>query len=234
MKIHIVENYEEMSKLAAEIIIDQVKNKPDSILGLATGSTPEGLYEKLIEAHKKGLDFSKVTSFNLDEYVGLEKNHPQSYHYFMTEKLFSGINIKKENTHFPSDEAEISYDEEIAEAGGLDLQLLGLGNNGHIAFNEPAEELSAKTGPVNLTESTIEANSRFFESKDQVPKKAITSGMATIMQAEKLLILASGPAKADVVKKLIAGDIITTKCPATLTLLHRDATLIVDKAAAGK
>lgn len=169
MKIFIEKNYEEMSKKAAEIFIDAIKEKPNIILGLATGSTPIGLYKELIRAHKEeGLDFSKVTSFNLDEYVGLSPDHPSSYGYYMREELFDHINIPKENAHVPNGKAENleeyckEYDEMIEKAGGIDIQLLGVGENGHIAFNEPDESLSIGTNIVKLTDNTIEVNSRFL------------------------------------------------------------------------
>lgn len=241
MKIIIAKNYEEMSQKAAEIFEDAIQKNPKIVLGLATGSTPVGMYEHLAEAHaKRGLDFSGVQSFNLDEYVSLAPEHPQSYHYFMNENLFSKVNIQKENTHFPAyneekpEESGARYDEAIEEAGGIDLQVLGIGQNGHIAFNEPAEQLSVATGLVTLTQSTIAANSRFFDRVEDVPKQAISSGMGTILKARKIVILASGADKKDAVAKLLDGTKVTTQWPVTLTLLHPDVTLIVDEAAAGK
>lgn len=236
MKIIICKDYEEMSKEAAKIFSDRIKNKKDIILGLATGSTPIGMYENLVKENKEGkLDFSNVRSFNLDEYLGISEDNDQSYHYFMNDNLFSKVNIKKENTHFPClDENEDGshYDKEIEEAGGIDIQVLGIGRNGHIAFNEPAEELNVNTGKINLTQSTIEANSRFFESEDQVPVSAVSMGMGSIMKAKELVILASGKEKADAVKYLIKGDKVSTDCPVSFALLHPNATLIVDEDAA--
>ncbi|NLV88240.1 MAG: glucosamine-6-phosphate deaminase [Tissierellia bacterium] len=238
MKIFIEKNYEEMSKKAAEIFIDAIKEKPNIILGLATGSTPIGLYKELIRAHKEeGLDFSKVTSFNLDEYVGLSPDHPSSYGYYMREELFDHINIPKENAHVPNGKAENleeyckEYDEMIEKAGGIDIQLLGVGENGHIAFNEPDESLSIGTNIVKLTDNTIEVNSRFFDSIEEVPKTAISMGIGGILKAKKIVLLANGKKKAPVIKKLLNTDRVTTKFPVSFLLLHPDVTVIVDEEA---
>lgn len=235
MKIIVCENYEEMSLKGAEIVKEQVVSKPNCILGLATGSTPVGLYTCLAEMNKKGdLDFSKVTSFNLDEYYPISPENDQSYRYFMNENLFSKINIDIANTHVPNGMAEDpekackEYDESILAAGGIDLQILGIGQNGHIAFNEPAEELHEGTHLTGLTESTIKANSRFFEKEEDVPTKAVTMGIASIMRARKIIILANGPAKREVVEKLINGG-ITTSIPASILKVHPDVTLICDR-----
>ncbi|HLS52923.1 MAG TPA: glucosamine-6-phosphate deaminase, partial [Tissierellaceae bacterium] len=184
MEVIVKKDYESLSKQVAEILAEEIRKKPDIKLGLATGSTPVGTYEELIKLHKqKGLDFSKVKTFNLDEYIGLSGDHPNSYRYFMNDILFDHINIKKENTFIPNGKARDpkkeckAYDKLIEEAGGIDIQILGIGTNGHIAFNEPAEELSAGTSVVDLTENTIKDNSRFFDSIDEVPKTAITMGI---------------------------------------------------------
>ena len=238
MRVIIEKDYDGISKRAAEEIKDLINSKPDCILGLATGSSPIGLYKELIELNKEGkVDFSKVTSINLDEYIGLSGDHPQSYRYFMNDTLFNHINIDKNKTYVPNGKSENmeeeckNYDERIIELGGIDLQLLGIGNNGHIAFNEPSEELSVGTHVTGLTESTIEANSRFFDSIDEVPKTAVTMGLGGIMKAKKILLVASGKSKAEVIAKLVEGK-ITTQVPATLLLVHRDVTIIVDEDAA--
>ena len=237
MKIIVCENYDEMSLKGAEIVKEQVNSKPDCILGLATGSTPVGLYTCLAEMNKKGdVDFSKVTSFNLDEYYPISPENDQSYRYFMNENLFSKINIDITKTHVPNGMAEDpekackEYDESILAAGGIDLQILGIGQNGHIAFNEPADELYEGTHLTGLTESTIKANARFFEKEEDVPTKAVTMGIASIMRARKIIILANGPAKQEIVEKLINGG-ITTNIPASILKVHPDVTLICDRAA---
>ncbi|MBU5455686.1 glucosamine-6-phosphate deaminase [Caproiciproducens sp. MSJ-32] len=238
MRLIITKNYDELSKRAAEIIAETIKEKPNAILGLATGSSPVGLYKELIKMYKDGeVDFSNVTTVNLDEYVGLSGEHPQSYRYFMNENLFNHVNINKNNTYVPNGLAEDAeeegrrYDAKIAELGGTDLQLLGIGNNGHIAFNEPAEELVFGTHLTDLTEDTIKANSRFFNSIEEVPTQAFSMGIGGIMKAKKILLIASGEEKAEAVKAMIEGN-ITTKLPASLLQLHHDVTVIVDEAAA--
>ncbi|SHF23571.1 glucosamine-6-phosphate deaminase [Thermoanaerobacter uzonensis DSM 18761] len=238
MKVIITVNYDEMSKKAAEIVKKQIKEKPNTVLGLATGSTPLGMYKHLIEVYKRGeIDFSNVITFNLDEYIGLSPDHPQSYHYFMFHNFFNHINIKKENVHIPNGIAEDleeecrKYDEEIEKAGGIDLQILGIGVNGHIGFNEPEESIETKTHVVTLTEDTINANKRFFKSAEEVPRKAITMGLGSIMKAKKIVLLASGKNKAEAIKETIKGQ-LTTKVPATVLALHPDVTIIIDKEAA--
>jgi glucosamine-6-phosphate deaminase len=238
MKLIIEKNYDDMSKAAANIVKDEMEKKPNIILGLATGSTPVGMYKELIRLHKEtGLDFSKVTTFNLDEYVGIDEDHPNSYHYFMKDTLFDHINIHMKNTFVPNGKADEperyckEYDKFIEEKGGIDLQILGIGENGHIAFNEPDDELNVGTSIVNLTQSTIEANSRFFDSIDEVPKTAITMGIGSIMKAKKIILLANGKKKAKVIKKLLKADKITTKLPASMLLLHHDVTIIIDEEA---
>lgn len=238
LKVIIEKDYDSMSKKAAEIFIQAIKEKPNIVLGLATGSTPIGLYRELIRVHKEeGLDFSRVTTFNLDEYLGLSSDHPNSYGYFMKEQLFDHINISRENTHIPDGMAENpeeyckKYDKMIDDLGGIDIQLLGVGENGHIAFNEPDDSLSIGTSIVKLAEKTIEANSRFFESKDQVPREAISMGIGSILKAKKIVLLANGKKKAEVVKKLLTTDRVSTKFPASFLLLHPDVTIIVDEEA---
>lgn len=240
MQVIKTKDYNEMSHVAGVIVEALIREKPDAVLGLATGSTPIGLYEHLVEAHQKGgLDFQHVTTFNLDEYLDLPKDHPQSYHTFMYENLFGKVNLSPDRIHFPDEEYDAieesaeSYDARIRRAGGIDLQVLGIGRNGHIAFNEPAEELSFFTSTVSLTPSTREANARFFSSIEDVPTRAVSSGMGTIMQAKHLLILANGADKREAVARLLDGHKVTTSCPVTLALLHPNVTLIVDEAAAG-
>lgn len=235
MKLIVVENYDEMSRLAAIKIKEVIDSKPDAILGLATGSTPIGTYKELINMNKAGeLDFSKVTTINLDEYIGLSEKNTQSYRYFMNENLFNHINIKKANTFIPNglakniEEETKKYDEKIDELGGTDIQILGIGSNGHIAFNEPNDYLTAGSHLTNLAESTINANSRFFNSIDEVPKTAITMGLGQIMKSKKILLLATGENKAEAIKEVLSGK-ITTKNPATMLQMHRDVTLIIDK-----
>lgn len=236
MRIIKTANYGETSKKAAFIIASQVVLDPKSILGLATGSTPLGTYENLIEWCKTGyLDFSQITSFNLDEYLGLSPEHDQSYRYYMDNNLFNQINIKKENTHVPDGttadiEAEcLKYDESIAEKGGIDLQLLGIGLDGHIGFNEPSDCFMKKTHCVSLTKSTIEANSRFFADINDVPEKAITMGMKSIMNAKKILLIVDGESKKEILKKALFGP-ITPYVPASILQLHPDLTVIASNA----
>lgn len=238
MRIIVEKNYEAMSKRAAEEIAKVVNDKPNCVLGLATGSTPEGLYKELISLNKEEkVDFSKVTSVNLDEYVGLPGEHSQSYRYFMNTNLFNHINIDKSRTFVPNGLAQDieeeckRYDERINELGGIDIQLLGIGNNGHIGFNEPSEFLYMGTHLTGLAESTIEANSRFFDSMDEVPKKAITMGLGGIMKAKKILLIANGEKKAEIIAKLVEGK-ISTQVPASILQVHHDVTIIVDEAAA--
>ena len=234
MKKIVCKNYEELSKCGADIIAEQIKAKPDSILGLATGSTPIGLYKCLREMP---LDFSNISSFNLDEYYPISKENDQSYCYFMKDNLFNHIQVK--STDIPNGEASDAeaecrrYDEAIEQAGGIDLQLLGLGVNGHIGFNEPADALSVGTHAVDLTESMIEANARFFANKEDVPRRALTLGLGGIMRAKKILVLASGKNKAEVVRKMFSGE-VTTDVPASLLQLHNDVTVIVDEDANGE
>lgn len=238
MKIYIEENYEEVSKRAALIMASQVILKPNSILGLATGSTPIGMYEELVAMYKRGeVDFSNVTTFNLDEYYKLPIENENSYYSFMMNTLFNHINVKKENIHLPNgmtdnvEEECRNYEEKIKEAGGIDVQLLGIGGNAHIGFNEPDENLNVNTNLVDLTEKTIRDNSRFFDNEEDVPKKAISMGIASIMKAKKIILLASGEGKAEAIRDMTNGY-ISTKVPASILQAHQDVTLIIDKDAA--
>lgn len=232
MKVIYTKSYAELSEKAAELIAAQVQGKAESVLGLATGSTPIGTYEKLIEMNKAGkVDFSKVTSINLDEYVGLTGDHDQSYRYFMNDKLFNHVNINKENTNVPNGvaadiEAECKrYDALIEEKGGIDLQLLGIGHNGHIGFNEPCDIFEKNTHRVQLGETTIQANARFFGSMDEVPKEAVTMGIQAIMMAKKVLLIANGPDKKDIIEKAVNGP-VTPQVPASILQFHPDVTVI--------
>lgn len=241
MELKIVNNYNEMSDMAADLVAGLLEDKKSAVLGLATGSTPEGMYARLVETYRQGrIDFSAAATFNLDEYVGLTPDHPQSYQYYMNKHLFDHVNIKPENINIPYcgkkadlDHICAGFDQKIARAGGIDLQVLGIGVNGHIGFNEPAEYLRTTTHLVELAEETIEANSRFFDSIDDVPRKAITMGMGSIMGAKKLLLLASGKNKAKAVSNSFS-DLITTKTPASLLQLHRDVLVIIDREAASQ
>lgn len=237
LKLVPARDYKDMSRKAANIISAQVILKPDSVLGLATGSTPIGTYETLVHRCEKGdLDFFNVKTVNLDEYVGLEGTHDQSYRYFMNQNLFDKVNIRKENTNVPDGsnpdaEAECArYHSVIESMGGIDLQLLGIGNNGHIGFNEPCDEFPMYTHKVELTQSTIEANSRLFDSIDDVPKYAYTMGIGEIMSAKAVLILASGKAKAPIIKELIEGP-VTPQVPASILKMHSNVILIADEEA---
>ena len=232
MKIIKVKNYAELSRKTANIIFAQVIQNPKSVLGLATGSTPIGAYKQLIEWYNKGdLDFSEATSVNLDEYCGLPSGHDQSYRYFMDDNLFNHVNIDKSRTNLPNGNAiDMSaegenYDNLIDELGGIDIQLLGIGHNGHIGFNEPDSSFIKGTHVVELGESTIEANARFFDTIDDVPKTAITMGMKSIMQAKKVLLVANGNDKLEILKKALTGD-VTPQVPASILQLHADLTVI--------
>lgn len=234
MKIISTDSYYQMSRMAANLISAQVIMKPDCVLGLATGSTPVGTYEQLIRWYQKGdLDFSSVTTINLDEYKGLSPDNDQSYRYFMNQHFFQFINIKPENTYVPdgliadSQKACSDYNRIITQCGGIDLQLLGLGLNGHIGFNEPGAAFEKETHCVDLSESTIRANSRFFDSMELVPKQAYTMGIKTIMQAKKIVVIVNGAAKAQIVREAFFGP-ITPKVPASVLQLHNDVTLIGD------
>ena len=240
MKIYKAKDYKDMSRKAANIISAQVIMKPNCVLGLATGSTPIGTYDQLVEWYNKGdLDFSEVTTVNLDEYKGLPRTNDQSYYYFMHQHLFDRVNIDPERTNVPNGmepdaEKECGrYEDLIRSLGGVDLQLLGLGHNGHIGFNEPGEAFEKETHCVDLTESTIEANKRFFASADDVPKQAYTMGIKTIMQAKKILIVVNGENKADIVERAFFGP-VTPEVPASILQLHNDVTLVGDEEALAK
>lgn len=237
IKFVCAKDYDEMSRRAANVISAQLIEKADSVLGLATGSTPIGLYNCLAERCVMGdLDFSKVTTVNLDEYKGLTHDNDQSYYYFMNKNLFSKINIDPANTNVPDgtiedpEEACAKYEAIIAATGGIDLQLLGIGHNGHIGFNEPADVFPKLTNCVNLTESTINANARFFASIEDVPTQAYTMGIQTIMNAKKILLVANGAGKAEILKKSFFGD-ITPQVPASVLQLHPDVTVVGDEEA---
>ena len=242
MEIIIVKDRVALAQHAAAIIQKQVENKPDSVLGLATGTTPEDTYALLVKAHKEdGLDFSKVRTFNLDEYLGLPRDHDQSYYWFMHDRLFNHINVKPENVHLPdgmaSDPAASCrvYDEKISALGGIDLQLLGIGGDGHIAFNEPGSSLVSRTRVKTLTEQTIRDNAKLFfgGNEREVPRFAITMGVGSIMDARRLLLLASGARKADVVRAFIEGP-VSAAVTASALQLHSDATVVLDEEAASR
>ncbi len=240
MKFIVCKDYEEISKKAAEIMADVIKNKPNCVLGLATGSTPTGMYKELINMNKSGeISFEKVVSYNLDEYYPISPDNDQSYRYFMNDNLFNHIDIKMENTHLLNGEAQnpdeecAKYDKAIEVAGGIDIQVLGIGRNGHIAFNEPDDALIAPTHKTGLTEDTIDANARFFASADDVPKHALTMGMASIFGAKKIILLANGASKKDAIKDLLSDEIKTSN-PSTLLKLHPDVTILCDKEAYGE
>lgn len=237
MTIYEVKDYQEMSKKTANILGAQITLKPEAVLGLATGSTPVGAYQYMVAAYQNGdLDFSKVTTVNLDEYKGLSGDNDQSYRYFMNTNLFEHVNIDLNRTHVPnglepdSDKACSEYNEVIRSVGGVDIQLLGIGGNGHIGFNEPSDIFEKETHCVDLTESTIQANARFFESIDEVPKQAYTMGIGTIMSAKKILLIASGEGKAQALYDSLMGP-ITPKVPASVLQLHNDVTVVADEAA---
>lgn len=234
MRIIKAPDYQSMSRMAANIISAQIIMKPKCVLGLATGSTPLGIYAQLIDWYKKGdLDFSEVQTINLDEYKGLAPDNDQSYRYFMNQNLFYHINIDMANTYVPDglemdrEKACNDYNNIILSSGGVDMQLLGLGNNGHIGFNEPGEAFEKMTHCVKLTESTVQANSRFFETIDEVPKEAYTMGIKSIMQAKKIVVVVNGSGKAQIVKDAFFGP-VTPKVPASVLQLHNDVTLVGD------
>ena len=234
MKV-IIDSTENIAAMAAQQYVSLLKRKPNAILGGATGSTPLGLYAELVRLNKAGkISFKDASSFNLDEYVGLDGTHDQSYRYFMDHNLFDHIDIDKARTRVPSG-IDISdpaaYDKEIQAAGGVDLQLLGIGNNGHIGFNEPGTPFGSLTHIVELTESTREANKRFFASIDEVPTHAVTMGIKTVMQARSIILMAIGPAKAPIMKEMLQGP-VTEKVPASVLQLHPDVTVYMDYEAA--
>lgn len=240
MQVWVANDYDEMSRQAAQLIADLIRKKPTAVLGLATGSTPLGLYAELVRLHQQeGLDFSRVTTFNLDEYWGLADDHPASYHRFMWDNLFSKINIRPEAVHIPSGvaadlDAECArYEEEIRRAGGIDLQVLGIGHNGHIGFNEPGTPFSSRTHRCVLTTDTRTANARFFASMDQVPREAVSMGIATIMEARRILLLANGSNKASAIGAAVHGP-VSEEVPASVLQRHPDVIVLVDRAAAAR
>ncbi|MHC4441384.1 MAG: glucosamine-6-phosphate deaminase [Planctomycetota bacterium] len=240
MEIVICPNYEDLSQKAAKVVADVVRAKPNAVLGGATGSSPVGLYKELIRMHREeNLDFSKVTTFNLDEYVPLGPDHNQSYYYFMFEQLFKHINIPKQNVHVPSgieqdyDNYCSKYEQQIKDAGGIDIQILGIGSDGHIAFNEPGSSLASRTRIVYLTEETIDDNARFFEKKEDVPVRAISMGVGTILEARKLLLVANGKNKAEALAAAVEGP-VTCMCTASALQLHPDSIVFADEKAASK
>lgn len=240
MNIVRVKDYEEMSIKAAHLFVAQMINKPNSILGLATGSTPIGVYEQLVKFYNEGMvSFKNATAFNLDEYVGIPQNHLQSYWTFMQKHFFGLVDFRPENQHIPRGESEnpeqeaADYDKAIKAVGGIDIQLLGIGRNGHIGFNEPNVKFEAKTHVVALDEQTINDNARFFDSRDEVPKTAISMGIKTIMQSRQIILLASGAEKSDAIYKMINGN-ITPDLPASVLQLHPNVTVILDKDAASQ
>ena len=239
MKITVVKNYDEMSRVAADAMAEVIAAKPDCVLGLATGDTPIGMYRNLVAMYEAGkLDFAKIRTVNLDEYYPITPDNDQSYRYFMNYHLFDKVNVNKANTAVPDgtvareqvDAFCADYEAKIDELGGIDVQVLGIGRNGHIGFNEPDAELIPITHLTALTASTIEANSRFFASEEDVPKHALTMGIQSVFKAKKILLMVSGKNKAEAVKALLTGN-ITTKCPASLLCLHPDVVLICDEAA---
>lgn len=238
MEIRIFDHAQDAAVVAAEIIAKVIKSQDKTVLGLATGSTPVPMYKELARLNAAGeLDFKNVYSYNLDEYIGLDGTHDQSYRYFMNDNLFNHINIDKEHTHVPcgtgADHAQDAkhYDEMIEAEGGIDVQVLGIGNNGHIGFNEPCDVFYKGTHVVDLTDSTIDANKRFFEHREDVPKQAITLGMGGIMHARKVIMLAFGAGKAEAVRAMINGE-IDPKCPASILQLHDDVVVLLDKESA--
>ena len=240
MRIYETANYEEMSRKAANILSAQVISKPDSVLGLATGSTPIGMYDQLVEWYNKGdVDFSEVKTVNLDEYKGLARANDQSYYYFMHKHLFDRVNINPDNTNVPdgtqmdSEKECARYEKLIESMGGVDIQLLGIGRNGHIGFNEPDNCFAKTTHCVDLTESTIEANKRFFASADDVPRQAYTMGIGTIMKAKKILLIVNGEDKADALAKAVYGP-VTPEVPASILQFHNDVVIVADQAALSK
>ena len=237
MHLNIVPTYDELSVKAASIIISQLILKPTSVLGLATGSTPEGLYQHLIKKYNEGIfSFKDASSFNLDEYVGLEPDHPNSYRYFMQDHLFSEIDLKDSHINIPYGNASspaaecVRYEQAIADAGGIDIQILGIGRNGHIGFNEPDVDFKSSTHVVELDDKTIEDNARFFDTIEEVPKQAISMGIKTIMSSKKILLLASGIGKAEILYEMVYGK-ISPSVPASILQLHNDVTIICDEEA---
>ncbi len=228
-------DYEDMSRLAAEKVISLVKDKPNALLGLATGQTPEGMYQMLAEDHiQNGTDYQDIHTVNLDEYVGLDKEDPNSYFTYMCKHFFHKVNLSLENTHLPNglasdmDAETARYEQQIKELGGVDLQILGIGRNGHIGFNEPGTTFKSRTHVIELAEDTIQANSRYFDSLEDVPKQAVTMGIQSILESKEIILLASGASKADALKQFIFGE-ITEDFPASALRLHPKVTIIADQ-----
>ena len=237
MEFHVYESARAACEAAGVLIAAQVTRKGDSVLGLATGSTPIPAYEMLVQWYERGvIDFDRVRTFNLDEYVGIDHKNPLSYHAFMQEHLFSKVNLRPENTHLPSGhsaEAGLKYDRAIHEAGGIDIQLLGIGRNGHIGFNEPDDHFTYETHVITLTDSTIDANTRFFNNRDEVPRHAISMGVGNIMKAKTVVLVANGEDKAQAIHDTVKGD-ITPNVPASILRCHPNCLIFVDEAAASK
>lgn len=240
MNILTFKSEERLNETAANIIAGIVQVKPDAILGLATGGTPVGIYKELVKLNQEGIvSFKQVTTFNLDEYVGIDPAHEQSYRHYMQQHLFNHVDINQDRTHVPNGNADdlqaecVRYEQAIREAGQLDIQLLGIGHNGHIGFNEPADELVSDTHVVELAEETRNANSRYFASEEEVPKQAITMGIGSILKAKKLMLVVKGADKAEIVKRALQGP-ITTACPASLLQTHPNLVVLVDEAAGSK
>ncbi|GAP76664.1 glucosamine-6-phosphate deaminase [Pseudoalteromonas sp. SW0106-04] len=240
MQIVILKDATEVARYGADLFVAQLKKQPASTLGLATGSTPVALYQNLIKKNQQGdISFSQVTSFNLDEYLGLDGSHPQSYRFFMNEQLFDHIDIAKEHTHVPPGDAQDpiaacqEYEARILAAGGIDIQLLGIGRNGHIGFNEPSSGLTSRTRVKTLTKATIDDNARFFSEDEYQPHLSITMGIGTILDAKKVVLLAIGENKAAAIKATVEGP-LTASCPASALQMHRDAVIVIDEAAASE
>jgi glucosamine-6-phosphate deaminase len=240
MEVFVYKQYEEMSKAAAQEVVDVLNAKPNAVLGMATGSTPLGVYQELVKMHRRGeVDFSHVTTFNLDEYVGLPITHEQSYHRFMHENFFRHINIPAQNIHIPSGTTTNYrafcdwYEKRIVECGGIDLQIVGIGSDGHIAFNEPGSSLSSRTRLKTLAKQTIDDNARFFERREDVPIYAITMGVGTIMEARQILLLANGEKKADAVAAAVEGS-VTAMITASALQMHPNTKAFLDESAASK
>ena len=235
MLVEVFPHCDAVSERAAELVSDQIRRCPSGVIGFATGSTPIGLYRRLIRDHRAGLKMSGITTFNLDEYVGLEPDHPQSYRTFMQEHLFDHVDVDPDRVHIPDGMADDvdgfcrEYERRIEEAGGIDLQILGIGANGHLAFNEPGSSLGSRTRSTVLTKKTMQDNARFFERYEQVPRRAITMGLATIMDARKLLILACGKGKALAVQAMLEGP-VTATCPASIVQHHPFVHVLLDEA----
>ncbi len=240
MEVIVQPSYEAMSKVAAQIVVDVLNAKPNAVLGMATGSTPLGLYQELVRLYEAGqIDLSRVTTFNLDEYVGLPVSHPQSYHYFMHENFFKHVNIPPDSINIPSGTTGNYrafcewYEQRIKQCGGIDLQILGIGSDGHIAFNEPTSSMASRTRLKTLAKSTIGDNARFFDKREDVPVYAITMGVGTILDARKLMLLSSGKGKAKAIAQTIEGP-MTSMVTATAIQMHTDAKVIIDEDAASE